>query len=283
MLFAVLVNAILDPLLIFGLGPFPRMELAGAAAATVTARASAMLISLYVLIHREKMVSFIRPSLKRIGRSWQSILYIGLPAGATNVIIPVGMGILTRMLSSYGPEIVAAFGIGSRIDMFALTVVMALATALGPFVGQNLGAGECRRIRRGIALSHRFSLIWGLFMTALLIFLGRIIAGQFNADPVVIRSVQIYLLIVPIGYGMLGVFILSTRSMNVLHRPFQAAGMNVLRMFGLFVPLAIIGNAIWGFQGIFLASPFGNLLAGFAACFWLNKFLGEDALKQNPS
>jgi len=159
MLIAVLMNAILDPLLIFGIGPFPRLELAGAALATITSRTVTMLISLYVLIHREKMVCFIRPSLKQLSRSWQSILYIGLPAGATNVVTPVGMGILTRMLSGYGPEIVAAFGIGARIDMFSLTVIMALATALSPFVGQNLGAGKYNRVRHSIAISQRFSLI----------------------------------------------------------------------------------------------------------------------------
>ncbi|MBN2104615.1 MATE family efflux transporter [bacterium] len=276
MLIAVVVNAVLDPLFIFGIGPFPRLELAGAALATISARTLTMIVSLYVLIGREKMVSFVWPSLKSMYHSWKYILYIGLPAGATNIIIPVGTGILTRMLSGYGPEVVAAFGIGTRIDMFALTVIMALATALAPFVGQNLGAGRHCRVRRSIALSQRFSLIWGFFMAVLLIFFRGIIARQFNADPSVIKSVQIYLQIVPIGYGMQGIFILSTRSMNVLHRPLPAAGMNVLRMFGCFIPLAIMGNTVWGFQGVFLANPLTNILSGLAVYFWLKRLLCSD-------
>jgi len=276
MLIAVLMNAILDPLLIFGIGPFPRLELAGAALATITSRTVTMLISLYVLIHREKMVCFIRPSLKQLSRSWQSILYIGLPAGATNVVTPVGMGILTRMLSGYGPEIVAAFGIGARIDMFSLTVIMALATALSPFVGQNLGAGKYNRVRHSIAISQRFSLIWGFGMAVVLFLFGRFIATQFNENLMVIEAVQTYLWIVPIGYGIQGIFILSTRSMNVLHRPLPAAGMNVWRIFGCFIPLAVIGKTVWEFQGIFLANPITNLLSGCIACFWLKRFLNQN-------
>ena len=283
MLFAVIVNAVLDPLLIFGAGPFPRLGLAGAAIATVAARAMTMVIALYVLIHREKMIRFTRPSLKSWFHSWKSILFIGLPAGATNVIIPMGMGILTRMLSGYGPEIVAAFGVGTRIDTFALTVVMALSTALSPFIGQNLGAGHCHRVRQSIAVSQRFALIWGFVIAAVLTCLGRTIAQCFNPDPTVIHTLRQYLRIVPIGYGMQGVFLISASSMNVLHRPLQSAGMNLIRIFGFFIPLAVLGKLAFDYLGIFASAPVTNFCAGLIVFLWLRKFVHDEECRLNQS
>ncbi len=85
MLIAIAVNLGLDPLLIFGIGPFPRLELAGAAIATVIARATTMTISLLVLYFREKMIVLKMPSLKEGIDSWKKILYIALPAGGTRL------------------------------------------------------------------------------------------------------------------------------------------------------------------------------------------------------
>jgi putative MATE family efflux protein len=125
MVVAVIMNLILDPLLIFGIGPFPRLELAGAALATVFARATTLAVSIMVLSRRENMITLKLPGLKEVINSWKQILYIGIPAAATNIILPVSIGIVTRLVSAFGPESVAGFGVASKIEMFALTIIMA--------------------------------------------------------------------------------------------------------------------------------------------------------------
>ncbi|MHC4103460.1 MAG: MATE family efflux transporter, partial [Planctomycetota bacterium] len=201
MMVAVIVNLVLDPLLIFGLGPFPRLELAGAALATVLARATTLIVSLVILSRRENMITLKAPGMKEVFQSWKQILYIGIPTAGTNIILPVSIGIVTRLVSAYGPESVAGFGVASRVEMFALTLIFALGTVIIPFVGQNLGAGKNERIWEGVKFSLLFSMLWGVFLFVLLLFFARPISGIFNENPDVIESTALYLIIVSISYG----------------------------------------------------------------------------------
>ena len=164
MFISALVNTVLDPLLIFGIGPFPAWGLEGAAAATVFARAISLSISFFILYKREKMIIFKPPVFQEWYDSWKKILYIGLPAAGTNLIIPVSMGIITRFVSGFGVEAVAALGVATRVESFSLTVIMALSSVIIPFVGQNFGAGKIDRIRKAVRLSQNFSFFWGIFL-----------------------------------------------------------------------------------------------------------------------
>jgi len=271
MVFAVLANVTLDPLLIFGIGPFPRLELAGAALATVLSRALTLVLSLWVLYHRERMITLARPALAEVIDSWRRILYIGAPAAAANAIFPLGMSLLTGLVALYGPAAVAAFGVAARIDMLALTVVMALATVLAPFVGQNMGAGRPDRVAIGVRYSHLFSVAWGTLMAVLLMLLARPIAAIFNDDPVVINNIVLYLGLAPLGYGLYGVVRLSNSALNVLNKPFQASALMAIQMFGLYVPLAYLGSAWLGLTGIFGAAAVANISAGLLAFVWLRR------------
>jgi putative MATE family efflux protein len=125
------VNIILDPLLIFGIGPFPRLELQGAAIATLLSYSITFAAALWILAKREHMIDFSRPKVSEVLASWRVILYVGIPATATNVMLPVANGILTRMVAGFGPTAVAAFGVGTRIEGLSLIGVHALFIAVG--------------------------------------------------------------------------------------------------------------------------------------------------------
>ena len=161
MFVAIVVNSVLDPLLIFGIGPFPRMELEGAALATVIARAVTLIVAFWVLWKREKMLSLAIPKITQVFNSWKKILYVGVSAAGTNLIIPISIGIITRLVSAHGNEAVAGFGVASRIEAFSLTIMMALGSVMAPFAGQNLGAGKIGRIRTALKLGRGFSMVWG--------------------------------------------------------------------------------------------------------------------------
>lgn len=279
MLIAVACNFALDPLLIFGLGPFPKLGLTGAAIATVIARAITFFISLYVLYFREKMLTFVVPKIKSVFDSWKRILYIGLPATGARIILPLAIGFITRIVASYGSEAVAGYGVSSRIEFFALTVVMALASVIGPFVGQNWGAGRFDRVNLGMKLSSRFSLLWGAGMFIILAVAARPIAALFNDDPRVILVTVQYLRIVPIGYGLQGILLLSAIAMNVLNRPLHAAALIAVQMFVLYIPLAFVGSYLFGLPGVFAALVLVYCAAGIAAHFVLKKIMAIEHKK----
>jgi putative MATE family efflux protein len=279
MLAAILVNASLDPLFIFGIGFFPRLELAGAALATVIARATTFAISLLVLSRREKMLTLERVSLREIYQTWKQVLYLGLPAAATYIIIPLSTGIITRLIAGYGPEHVAGFGVATRIEMFALTIVMALSVVLIPYVGQNVGAGRVMRVRQGVHYSQLFSLAWGLLLFLVFLLLARPIASIFNKNPDVVSTTALYLSIVSLSYGAQGIIELNASTFNALKKPLPAAALSLIRMFAFYVPLAFLGSRLLGLKGIFGAVAIANFGTAGISTIWVRRKmkLQEDA------
>jgi len=275
MLGAVAVNAILDPLLIFGPGPFPRLELAGAALATLIARAVTLMIALWILIIRDKMITFKIPKLKEGIASWKSILYIALPAAGSSFILPLGAGFITRLVAAYGPLAVAGFGVASRIEMFILIVVSAFTSVLAPFVGQNLGAGKIARVHEAISFTQRIALYWGLFNWLVLALFAEQLARLFNSDLEVIRIAALYLTWVPLSYCMRGVMQISAGMLNVLNRPHHATVLMFIWIFILYIPLAALGSALLDMKGIFMAALCSGLLAGPIAYLWLRRVLSR--------
>ncbi|MEL6131062.1 MAG: MATE family efflux transporter [Cyanobacteria bacterium J06636_16] len=268
MTLAAFINILLDPLLIFGWGPFPALELQGAALATVIARAMTLVASLLVLGLREKLLLYYVPSLHEAREHWRRILQIGFPAALTRAIVPLSMGFITSIVAAYGPEAIAGFGIALRVESFALIVPIALPASIGPFVGQNWGAQRYDRIRQALKLSFRFSLIFGVFLAVTLASSAGQIATLFNSDPEVVRVVTIYLIIAPIGYGAAAVLFTASSVSNALGRPLPAVVMSLVQMLMFYVPLAYIGSWLFGLRGIFIAACLANLIVGFGALLW---------------
>jgi putative MATE family efflux protein len=275
MVTAVVVNIVLDPILIFGLGPAPALGMRGAAIATVFARATTLVIAIWVLYFRERMITLHAPPMRVALRSWGRLLYIGVPAAATNMVMPVGLGIITAMVAGYGHEAVAGLGVASRIESFALALVSALSSVLGPFVGQNWGAGRLDRVKEGIRLSQGFAMIWGAVTFVALIFFAHPLAALFNDDAAVVGAIVLYLTLIPISYGAFGVLQLSNTALNILNRPLHAAALMVLRMFVLYVPVAYASSRWFGIEGVFGAATIANIVAGLAAFVWLRHVLSE--------
>jgi len=268
MVVAVIMNFIMDPMLIFGLGPFPALGIHGAAISTVIARFSASVAATWVLVRRDRMVTFERTPLREIFASWKAILFIGVPIAGARMILPISFGLMTRLISAYGPKAVAGFGVASRIEFFALAVIRALSSVFGPFIGQNLGAKLFDRVKRGLQLAELFSLVWGFGSFIILFIFAKPIAGIFSKDPVVIETIIKYLSIVPLGYGLQGVLLLCNVSLNVLQKPFHAAVLVTIQMFVLYIPLAYLGSHILQIQGAFIGITIAYCIAGVLAHFF---------------
>ena len=273
MVAAVIVNVILDPLLIFGIGQFDGLGIQGAALATVLARATALVASLRIIHYRERMIDFARPALAAVLDSWKRILFVGLPAALTQMLTPIAQGIITGLVAGYSTEAVAAFGVASRVEVFGLAAVIALAATLMPFVGQNWGANKMGRIQLAVRYSQQFSLIWGAMLFVVLALFRESIAGVFSDDPEVISILSTYLIIVPIAYALQNVLFVVSATLNALNKPLHAAALIMVRLLVLNVPLALIGSAVIGLEGIFVAAPVANLVAGIGGWWWLRRIM----------
>ncbi|MEA1911504.1 MAG: MATE family efflux transporter, partial [Spirochaetota bacterium] len=264
MTFAAIANMILDPFLIFGIGPFPEMGLAGAALATVLGRATTLLFAVIILIKRE-LITFKKLTLKELFTSWKQILFIGVPASLTRIIDPLTMGIITRIVSIYGTAAVAGFGVATRLEMIVLMIIRSLAAVMIPFTGQNWGRGKMGRVSEAVKKAFKFSLFWSIITYGSFYFSSAFMAGLFNKDPVVINTVVIYLRIIALTYGFQGILLLSSSVLNAIGKPIHAIGLSLLRLLGLYIPLALIGSKMFGLPGIFTGGAIANLVSGVLA------------------
>ena len=262
------VNILLDPLLIFGFGPIPAMELQGAALATVIARATTLVASLMVLHYRERMLLWCLPTWDTVRGCWRSILAVGLPAAASNMVSPVAIGFITRLMAGYGPAAVAGFGIASRVESFSLIAILALTASIGPFVGQNWGAKSYDRVVTALNLSFRFCLVYGVVVAALLAIFAVPIARVFNTNLEVVSISRQYLTIVPITYVAAGAIYIASSTFNALGKPVPSLVMTFSRMLVFYVPLAYLGSWLFGVTGVFAAAAIANAAVGLGAFLW---------------
>jgi len=265
MVFAVIINAILDPLLIWGYGPFPELGVQGAALATAISRGLTMLLAMYILYFREKLITLKIPPRSELLACWGSILYIGIPNSIARMVTPLAIGVVTAMIAPYGEAAVAAFGAGGRLASVGLSILWALAASISPFVGQNLGQGKYKRIRKAVWQSNAFCMAWGLFI-ALVFYLLRYELGPiFNDDPRVGEYLALYLLLVPLSIGFEGAFLVVESSMNTLNKPIQALILSLIAMFGFYVPFAWLGGEWLGIEGLWGSMPISYAIAAVMA------------------
>jgi putative MATE family efflux protein len=281
---ATVSNVILDPILIFGWMGIPAMGLRGAAIATVIARGGTMVASLLVLYYRERLLDLSLPKLSDVWRSWKAIGEVAVPATMTNVFVPIGSAVVTRLVAEHGPSAVAAWGVGSRITAFVLIPIHGYCSGLAPFVGQNWGAGLLDRVRSARNLGYGFSLVWGAVSVAALYLLGNRVAAIFTSDPAVAVEIERYLMIIPVGYALVGVFSVTDEALNAIGRPILAASQTFVHTFALAIPLAIYGGRLAGMEGLLMGlvvADWGGGLFGLGAAAWSCRacFIGRGSME----
>lgn len=271
------INAALDPLLIFGWGPVPAMGIQGAAYATMIAWAIAMFYILYLLNKRQLMRSRWL-SWDELVQSSKGVLKIGLPAAGANMLTPIAGGVITAIVAGYGPQAVAAWGVGGRLESIASILVLSLSMSLPPIISQNFGANQIERVRQAYRLSLKFVMLWQFLVFVLLWLLAYWIARIFSSDQQVVALIQLFLVIVPLGYGLQGIVILTNSSFNAMHKPMSALLLSVLRLFVFFVPLCYLGAQLYQLQGLFWGGVLANLLTASVAFFWFSRSISKQML-----
>jgi putative MATE family efflux protein len=275
MVVASVTNIILDPILIFGVGPIPAMGLNGAAMAALLSRVAIFGGTLYFMRMRLDLLTFNEPDPGELKKSWADVLHVGIPAAGTNAIIPIATGVITAMLARYSPETVAGFGVASRIESLMLVLFYALSAIIGPFVGQNIAAGRADRIFEALRLCTLFCLGMGFVMAALLAIGGTWLPTLFSDNPQVTDVSTLFLTIAPISYGTYGMVMVMNASFNGMGKPMPAVHISVLRMAIIYVPLAFVAEHFFGIAGIFAAYALANVIMGIVAYAWARASVQE--------
>ena len=270
-----LLQMIFAPIFIFGLLGLPAMGVTGAAVAMAVSRFILFLVTLYILNYREKLLELTGVTLQRLLDSWRQILVVGIPAMATQMIIPVSGAIVVSLLAGFGHETVAGFGIAARLEGLSVIPLFALSASIGPFTGQNWGAGEFHRANQAMKLSFIWSMVWGLIIAVIFFFFAESISSLFDSNKQVTAIAGLYLMLVPISYGTWGVLMMCSAIFNSLGKPFSSTTLSVVRMFALYVPLAYLGQTLYGPPGIFGAACLSNIVTALAAFVWNRKTYGE--------
>jgi putative MATE family efflux protein len=275
MAFGGLINVVLDPILIFGWGPVPAFGIQGAAISTLVAWAVGLFYILYVLAVKRKLIEPKLLNWQQLKRSTGGILKIGLPAAGANMLTPISAGIVTAIVAGYGPEAVAAWGVGGRLESIASIVVLSLSMSLPPFMSQNFGANKLERVGQAYNLCVKFVIVWQLIIFAVLALLSGLIANIFTNEPKVASTIVLFLVIVPLGYGLQGVTILTNSSFNAMHMPMSAVSLSIVRLFVFFVPFSFIGSYWFDLPGLFWAAVLANLTVGCIAFIWFKTILAS--------
>ncbi|MGB3722060.1 MAG: MATE family efflux transporter [Pacificimonas sp.] len=268
-------NWVLDPLLIAGWGPFPSFGIAGAAYASVGSFALAMLVGLWLSARSDLGLHPDRLREGDWGPGVHSLGKVGGPAALSNSINPVGLAVLTAMLSSYGNDAVAAFGVAGRLQSLAVVPLLAMSSSIGGIVGQNWGAGLPDRARLALHEASLFSVGYGVAIAALLVAFRQEAASVFTNDPGVIDQISTYLSIAAWGFCGYGALIVTNGALNAIDRAPTATMVSALRVLGIMIPVAWVGARLADASGVFAGELAANLAGGGIAYL-----IGLRALKE---
>lgn len=276
------INMVLDPLLIFGLGPIPALGVTGAALATLASNLIVFLIAMGILIFREKLIDLSWPGVDEILWNWREIARIGAPAAGSNMIGPFSNTLVFSAMAPFGEAAVAGLGVGMRVEALAIIPLFALSGSIGPITGQNGGAGHSDRVREAFAKSFLFCAGWGLAIGIVLFALGDILAPAFLPSEGGQALAETYWDIAPFAVAGYGVAMAASAGFNGLGRPLYGVAANAFRGLVLIVPLAWLGGWLGGATGVIWGVFAANLITGVVVSALVLRFAPLTAPDTRP-
>ena len=259
------------PIFIFGWLGLPELGMTGAALGNLLARFIICILTFYILTVQYTLINFKALTTTYLLQAWRRILVVSIPATATNLIGPISSGLIISLLANYSQEAVAGFAIASRIEALFVIPLFALSASIGPYVGQNWGAGATDRADKAMRLSFKWSLFWGLVVAVVLAVAAPALIGLFDSNTDVTQTAEIYLMVLPITYGTWGIIMMTSAIFNALGYPLRSTLMSFIRMLGIYVPLALLFDHFFGMVGVFIAAAVANVLVAILGYLWNRK------------
>lgn len=277
-LIGLVTNMILDPVLILGPGPFPKLGVVGAAIATVTAQAIVMMMMILgVLIpKKENVLKGIRLTAKIPKEYLGGLCRIGIPTAIQGMAYCAISMVLTRMVSAYGAEAVATQRVGGQIESISWNTADGFAAALNAFIAQNYGAGKMGRVRKGYRASLWTVGIWGLLISFVFICFPKAIADIFFHEPKAVATAVGYLVIIGFSEAFMCVELTTVGALSGLGRT-RLCSIISIAFTSARIPLAIILGGLIGLSGIWWALSITSIIKGiiFTCTFlWITRKRG---------
>ena len=277
-LIGLVTNMILDPVLILGPGPFPKLGVVGAAIATVTAQAIVMMMMILgVLIQKkENILKGIRLTAKIPKEYLGGLCRIGIPTAIQGMAYCAISMVLTRMVSAYGAEAVATQRVGGQIESISWNTADGFAAALNAFIAQNYGAGKMDRVRKGYRASLWTVGIWGLLISFVFICFPKAIADIFFHEPKAVATAVGYLVIIGFSEAFMCVELTTVGALSGLGRT-RLCSIISIAFTSARIPLAIILGGLIGLSGIWWALSITSIIKGiiFTCTFlWITRKRG---------
>ena len=274
-LIGLITNMILDPVLILGPGPFPKLGVVGAAIATVTAQAIVMtMMILGVIIQKkENVLKGIRLTAKIPKEYLGGLCRIGIPTAIQGMAYCAISMVLTRMVSAYGAEAVATQRVGGQIESISWNTADGFAAALNAFIAQNYGAGKMERVRKGYRASLWTVGIWGLLISFVFICFPQAIADIFFHEPKAVATAVGYLVIIGFSEAFMCVELTTVGALSGLGRT-RLCSIISITFTSARIPLAIILGGLIGLSGIWWALSITSIIKGiiFTCTFlWITR------------
>ncbi|NFG59825.1 MATE family efflux transporter [Clostridium botulinum] len=256
-------NMVFDPVLILGIGPFPKMGVAGAAIATVIAQVIVSLSFIFVMIKGKdeylKVNVFTKPRMDYI----KVLCNIGLPGGIQNGLFTIFSMCIGRIIAVFGPVPIAVQKVGSQIEAISWMTAGGFSTALGTFVGQNYGSKKYNRINKGVKVTMVMAVIIGILASLLLILGGEYVFSFFLNDPEAVDQGTVYLRILGYSQLFMCIEITITGAFNGLGRTYIPSIIGIL-LTGARVPASyfLCNSNVLGLDGIWWSISISSILKG---------------------
>ena len=268
-----LLNLMLDPILIFGVGDWDGFGLPGAALASLLAFAIGLGIQVLALrgkgwVQRHGMLVQMRVS------AWPFAQIAG-PAMISQLMPPLAAMLATALVARAGDQAVAAWGMASRLESFSIVLVLGMTMALPPWLGRCYGGNDWDTVRRLMRVAAAMVIGWQLVLGLLMALLAAPLAGLLVDTAPVQAYLTLLIRWLPPSYGLLGVCMLVVSASNALGWPMRAMLISFLRLFLCYLPLLWLGYQLGDFGGLALGAAFGNLLAGVMAWMFYQQALGK--------
>jgi putative MATE family efflux protein len=267
------INIVLDPILIFGLGPIPAMGVTGAAIATTTGRGIAVIYQIYLLFSGKSIIHFrlklLRPEFPVIG----SLIKLSLGSIGQNLIATSSWIGLMRIISIFGSEVLAAYTIAIRLIIFSLLPSWGLSNAAATLVGQNLGAGKPDRAERAVWAAGKATMVLLGMVSLFFILYPEIFIRIFTNDIAIIAQGIVALRIISIGFIFYGLGMVMMNAINGAGDTVTPTKINFLCFWMIEIPLAwfLAISLKMEQQGVFIAIVIAESLLALIAGWWFRK------------
>ena len=271
------LNMILDPLLILGAGPFPRMEAAGAAIATVVAQV--IVTSLLIIFLRNKSQENVlkeieilkQPDKRYIG----PVVRIGGPIALQSMLYCGISMVLSKFVTVFGDGAMATQRVGGQVEAISWNTADGFASAMNSFAAQNYGAGKMDRVKKGYKISAITVGIWGLIITAVFMIFPTQLSSLFFHEAEVINLCAHYFFIIGVGEAFMCIELMAVGALSGLGQTKVCSIISII-LTGMRIPLAyILSNTVLGLDGIWWALTISSISKGIALHFAFQRSAGK--------